>query len=82
MINKDTYLRDHTKFSDKIIFKKRLEIILIIKNRLKNNNFKDILDIGTTADTSESSNLIVKSLKNFELYNSISTQRITSKFFF
>ena len=81
MINKNTYLRSHTKFTDKIIHNKRLEIISIIKYKLGNNNFKDILDIGTTADTSESSNLIIKSLKDFETYKSISDQEIKSSFF-
>ena len=81
MINKNTYLRSHTKFTDKIIHKKRLEIISIIKDKLGNDNFKDILDIGTTADTSESSNLVIKSLKNFETYKSISDQKIISSFF-
>lgn len=82
MINENTYLKSHTKFTDKIIYRKRLEIISIIKEELKNNNFKDILDIGTTVDVSESSNLIIKSLKNFEKYKSISDQKITSNFFF
>ena len=81
MINKYTYLRGHTKFADNIIHKKRLEIISIIKEKLMNGNFKDILDIGTTEDTSESSNLIIKSLKDFESYKSISNQKITSNFF-
>ena len=81
MINKNTYLRSHTKFTDKIIHNKRLEIISIIKDRLGNDNFKDILDIGTTADASESSNLIIKSLKDFETYKSISDQEILSSFF-
>ena len=81
MINKNTYLRSHTKFTDKIINKKRLEIISIIKDILDNDNFKDILDIGTTADTNKSSNIIIKSLKNFEAYKSISDQKIISSFF-
>lgn len=81
MINKNTYISGHTKFTDKIIHNKRLEIISIVKQELKDNNFKDILDIGTTADTSESSNLIIKSLKNFEIYKSISDQKIISSFF-
>ena len=42
MINKNTYLRSHTKFTDKIIHNKRLEIISIIKDKLGNDNFKDI----------------------------------------
>ncbi|MDA8778589.1 hypothetical protein N9M87_02135 [Candidatus Pelagibacter bacterium] len=81
MINENTYLRSHTKFTDKIIHNKRLEIISIIKEELKNKNLKDILDIGTTADNSESSNIIIKSLKNFEIYKSISDQKIISNFF-
>jgi hypothetical protein len=81
MINKNTYVRGHTKFIDNIIHKKRLEIISIIKEKLINGNFKDILDIGTTSDNSESSNLIIKNLKNFEIFKSISDQKITSNFF-
>ena len=81
MINKYTYIRDHTKFTDNIIHKKRLEIISIITEKLMNGNFKDILDIGTTEDTSESSNLIIKNLKNFKSYKSISNQKITSNLF-
>jgi len=81
MINKYTYLRGHTKFADNIIHKKRLEIISIIKENLISPNFKDILDIGTTVDTSKSSNLIIKNLKNFKSYKSISNQKITSNLF-
>lgn len=81
MLNKNTYLRDHTKFADNIIHRKRLEIISIIREKLMNDNFKDVLDIGTTSDESKSSNLIVKNLKNFEIYKSISDQKITSNFF-
>ena len=81
MINKYTYLRGHTKFVDNIIHKKRLEIISIIKENLISSNFKDILDIGTTVDTSKSSNLIIKNLKNFKSYKSISNQKITSNLF-
>ena len=81
IINKNTYVRGHTKFTDKIIHKKRLEIISIIKDELKNNSLIDILDIGTTTDINESSNLIIKNLKNFEIYKSISNQKILSSFF-
>ena len=68
MINKFTYLKNHTKFTDNIIHKKRYEILSNINKELINNNFKDILDIGATADNNESSNLIIKKLKNFESY--------------
>ena len=81
MINKFTYIRNHSNFTDNIIHKKRLEIISIIKENLISPNFKDILDIGTTVDTSKSSNLIIKNLKNFKSYKSISNQKITSNLF-
>ena len=68
MINKNTYLRSHTKLTDNIILKKRLEIISVIKRELENMNLIDILDIGTTQDNSKSSNLIIKNLKNFQKY--------------
>jgi hypothetical protein len=81
MINKNTYLNSHTKFTDNIIQKKRLEIVSIIKGELENMSFEDILDIGTTQDNSQSSNLIIKNLDNFKKYKSISDQKIKSNFF-
>ena len=69
MINKNTYLRSHTKLTDNIIHKKRLEIISVIKGELESKNFIDILDIGTTQDNSKSSNLIIKNLKIFKNIN-------------
>mgnify|MGYP000035070927 FL=1 len=81
MINKNTYLRSHTKFTDNIIHKKRLEIISVIKGELENKSLIDILDIGTTQDNSKSSNLIIKNLNNFQKYKSISDQKIKSNFF-
>ena len=81
MINDDTYLRNHTKFTDKIIYKKRLKFISIIKSEIENKGFFDILDIGTTQDNYPSSNLIIKNLNNFQKYKSISDQKIKSNFF-
>tara|TARA_B110000008_G_C16955354_1_gene557966 strand:- start:901 stop:1587 length:687 start_codon:yes stop_codon:yes gene_type:complete len=81
MINKNTYLSSHTKFTDNIIQKKRLEIVSIIKGELENKSFEDILDIGTTQDNNQSSNLIIKNLDNFRKYKSISDQKIKSNFF-
>jgi len=81
MINKNTYLRSHTKLTDNIIHKKRSEIISIIKGELENKSLIDILDIGTTQDNNKSSNLIIKNLKNFQKYKSISDQKIKSNFF-
>lgn len=76
------YSNNHIKFLDKIILKKRLEIIKIIQGQINQFNIKDVLDIGTTSDVkNKSSNIIVKSLKNLKNYKSISDQKIISPFF-
>ncbi len=73
---------DHANFIDKIITKKRYEITKIIEDFLINKNCRDVLDIGTTENGShKSSNFIIKNLKNFEIYKSISDQNIKTNFF-
>ncbi len=73
---------NHENFIDKIITIKRFEITNIIDEFLKNKNCKDVLDIGTTENKlHKSSNLIIKNLKNFEIYKSISDQKIESNLF-
>jgi len=82
MQNNKIYSSNHLKIFDKIITKKRLEIIDIINNQIILNNINDVLDIGTTSDTENiSSNFIIKNLKNIKSFNSISNQLITSSFF-
>ena len=76
------YSNFHLSFMDKITHKKRKEILKVIDNFLNDKNLKDALDIGTTEDTENpSSNFIVRNLKNFESYKSISDQKINSNFF-
>ena len=76
------YAIKHYGFVDKIVIKKRLEIIEIIKNNIANLKIEDVLDIGTTKDfDNESSNLIVKGIKGFNKYKSISDQKIDSEYF-
>ncbi len=76
------YSNFHSSFVDKILYRKREEIVKILVNFFKDKNLNDILDIGTTEDTdSIASNYIVKNLKNFKLYKSISDQKIDSSFF-
>ena len=79
--NKQIYLTNHNSFFDKIIIKKRLEMIYLLNSYFKDQTFEDALDIGTTNDASKSSNFIVKNLKNIKSYKSISNQRINSQFF-
>ena len=82
MQNKKIYSSNHFRIFDKIIVKKRLEIVDIINNQIALNNINDILDIGTTNDTeNESSNFIIKNLKNVKSFYSISDQLISSTFF-
>ena len=82
MQNNKIYSRNHLKIFDKIITKKRLEIVDIINSQIVLNNISDILDIGTTSDTENiSSNFIIKNLKNVKNFYSISDQSITFPFF-
>mgnify|MGYP001289472961 CR=1 FL=1 len=76
------YSHYHYKFFDKIIFKKRLEIVKIIQTQIDDFKIKDVLDIGTTNDDkNNSSNIIVKNLKRLKNFKSISNQKIKSSFF-
>ena len=76
------YLFGHNLFFDRIIKKKRFEILKVIKNKLENDEIYDALDIGTTEDDgNESSNIIIKNLKNVKIFKSISNQNISSSFF-
>lgn len=80
--DKKIYSAFHIKFLEDIISKKRLEISCFINNYLVGKNLKDVLDIGTTNDLNNlSSNIIVKNLKGFNEYKSISNQIIKDNFF-
>ena len=77
------YLTKHHSFFEKILIKKRKEILIILKEFLnKKKAINDILDIGTTEDEkNESSNYLIKNLGEDKNYTSISDQSITSNFF-
>ena len=81
MDNNLIYSKNHSKIFDRLLVKKRLEIIDVINDLIKANEINDVLDIGTTSDTNESSNIIVKNLKNIKNFYSISDQNIESSFF-
>ena len=82
MQNNKIYSSNHLKIFDKIITKKRSQIVDIINDQIILNNINEVLDIGTTNDTkNKSSNFIVKNLKNIKNFYSISDQLITSSFF-
>jgi hypothetical protein len=76
------YSSNHTKFFDRIIVTKRNEMVNLINEYFKEEVFYDALDVGTTDDMDyESSNYLIKNLKNIRIYKSISDQKINSSFF-
>jgi len=80
--HKKIYVINHYNIFDKMILKKRLEMSKMINNYIKNFNVYDVLDIGTTNDElNPSSNTIIKNIKKFKEYKSISDQKIVSNFF-
>ena len=82
MENNYIYSQNHFKIFDKIITKKRYEIIDIINEQINLSKIATVLDVGTTKDTEhKSSNLIVKNLKNINEFYSLSDQKIESNFF-
>ena len=77
------YAEKHYKFFDKVVLKKRLEIIKIINREIEKETIHDVLDIGSTSEKdNESSNIIVKSIKNIKNFKCISDQDIDSDFFY
>ena len=76
------YLTKHYSFFEKILLKKREEILSALKKYLDDRDIIDVLDVGTTEDdNNESSNYLIKNLGNYKEYKSISDQTINSKFF-
>lgn len=76
------YVINHFNFIDKITKKKRQEMLDIINKNLKDIKIHDALDIGTTNDQDyQSSNFLIKNLKNISEFKSISDQYIDEKFF-
>ncbi len=81
-MNNSIYSNKHNNFLDKIVIKKRHEMSEIINKYISNQSIEHVLDIGTTDDDGfESSNYLIKNLRNIKIYRSISDQKINSKFF-
>ena len=69
-------------FIDKIIVKKRLEMLRILKLNIKKNKILSMLDIGTVDDDSlESSNFFINQFKEIDDKKSISDQKINTNNF-
>ena len=81
-LQKKIYSEFHLNFFDKLINKKRFEIVNFINELTHDKNLDDVLDIGTTNDEkNSSSNIIIKNLKGFNTFKSISNQDIKLKLF-
>ena len=81
-MKKNLYIQFETSFFDKIINKKRIEMIDLIKKNIKISQIKDLLDIGTTEDSSAgSSNIFCKMLDKIKIHKSVSNQKIRNKRF-
>ena len=85
MINNDNqkiYITNHISLFDKILLKKRKEILVILKDFLNGLEINEVLDVGSTEDTTNpSSNFLIKNLGNYKIFRSISDQSISSTFF-
>tara|TARA_B110000037_G_scaffold49798_1_gene61212 strand:- start:420 stop:1064 length:645 start_codon:yes stop_codon:yes gene_type:complete len=67
---------------NRIILKKRKEMMDMINKFYEKDELYDALDIGTTNDMEYyHSNFLIKNLKNIKAYKSISNQKIDSSFF-
>ena len=81
-MKKNLYIQFETSFFDKIINKKRAEMVNLMKKKINISQIDDLLDIGTTEDISaKSSNIFCKLLDNIKIHKSISNQKITNKRF-
>ena len=78
-MKKKLYIQFESNYFDKIINQKRIEMIKLIKKKIKISNINDLLDIGTTEDVSaKSSNIFCKMLNIIPTHKSISNQKITN----
>ena len=76
------YAINHFNFIDRIVKKKRQEMLDIINKKLTDIKIHDALDIGTTNDQDyQSSNFLIKNLINISEFKSVSDQYIDDNFF-
>ena len=81
-MKKKLYIQFESNYFDKIINQKRIEMIKLIKKKIKISSINDLLDIGTTEDVSaKSSNIFCKMLNIIPTHKSISNQKITNNRF-
>ena len=81
MINKN-YGVLNLSFIDRVIKMKRIEMLNILKDNIKNYSINSFLDIGTTEENKlESSNFFIKNFNDIKIKKSITNQNIVDKKF-
>ena len=81
-MKKKLYIQFENNFFDEIVNQKRIEMINLIRKKIRINKLRDLLDIGTTEDTSsKTSNIFCKMLNEIPIHKSISNQKITNSRF-
>jgi len=81
-MSKAIYGTGHSKYLDKVVVNKRIEIIKLIKSKILLSEISSCLDIGTTEDfDNQSSNIIIKNFSKIKIKKSISDQNIDNSFF-
>ena len=81
-MKKNTYVQFENSFFEKIIRKKKMEMLDLLKREINISKIKNLLDIGTTDDTAlRSSNIFCHMLNKIPTHKSISNQKIKDKRF-
>ena len=81
-MKKDLYIQLENNLFDKIINKKRIEMVNLVKKNINVSQIRELLDIGTTKDLSaDSSNIFCKMFDKIKIHKSISNQKIENKRF-
>ena len=72
-MKKNLYIQYENNFFDKIINRKRVEMVNLIKKKIDICKINDLLDIGTTEDvTANSSNIFCKMFDFIKIHKYIS----------
>jgi len=81
-MNRNTYVQFENSFFEKIINKKRMEMLKLIRKKINISKINDLLDIGTTNDDKLNSfNFFCKMFEDIPKHKSISNQKINNNRF-
>jgi hypothetical protein len=76
------YSLNNFRLLDRIVLKKRVQMLNLIKEKIKTIKVQEVLDVGTTSDKfNKSSNFLINNFSYIKKRKSISDQKISSNFF-